>query len=145
MKSAVVLLVLVLILESCDSKIKTERRQIGSERITGNQKPELGKHFVTTPLKININEIPDEVQYEGEVKNAVRWTNNLVDNIVIKTGTGIYPGSKFEHKMDGGDAKIFAYYFLKSNGSFKRICMVYDYISDCPIDMSPHLLIKRSI
>ena len=57
------------------------------------------------------------------------------ENIVITTETGIYESKKFKHENDGGDAEIFAYHFIVENNNAKQTWKVYDYISDCPVDI----------
>lgn len=59
-----------------------------------------------TPIILNIKELPNDIKYEGKIKNAVKWTDNVGENIVITTETGIYKSSKFKHDNDGSDAEI---------------------------------------
>lgn len=78
---------------------------------------------------------PTGIKYEGKIKTAVCWTDSLGDNIVITTETGVYQNKKFKHENDGSDAEIFAYHFLVRNDSAFQTWRVYDFISDCPVDM----------
>src|SRR5690606_32482478 len=85
--------------------------------------------------KIDIAELPNSIKYEGKIKNAVRWTDKSGENIVITTETGIYESNKFEHENNGGDAELFAYHFIITNGNAKLTWKVYDFVSDCPVDI----------
>lgn len=90
---------------------------------------------IDVPVNLSIDEIPAEIKFEGKIKNAVKWSDKLGENVVITTETGIYESTKFEHEHNGGDAEIFAYHFIKTDGSFQHTWKVYDFISDCPVDI----------
>ena len=80
-------------------------------------------------------ELPKEITYEGKMKQAVRFTDNVSDHIVITAETGIYQSKKFKHENDGSDAELFAYHFIVSKDSVKLTWKVYDFIRDCPVDI----------
>lgn len=88
-----------------------------------------------TYTEINVTELPNDIKYEGKIKNAVRWTDKSGDNIVITTETGIYETEKSEHDYNGEDAELFAYHFIISNNKAKQTWKVYDFIHDCPVDI----------
>jgi hypothetical protein len=83
--------------------------------------------------KADITKLPKGIKYKGKVKNAVRWTDSLGDNVVIATETGFnlkkQPGSK------EAATEIFAYHFLVKNDTAVRLWRVYDYIMECSVDM----------
>ena len=85
--------------------------------------------------QLDLTKLPKGIKYEGEIKSAVRWDDSLGDNIVILTETGIYQSKKFKHENDGGDAELFAYHFIVKGDSVSRTWRVYDFISDCPVDI----------
>jgi hypothetical protein len=85
--------------------------------------------------QLDTTQLPKGIKYEGKVNNAVRWTDSSGDNIVITTETGIYQSKKFKHENEGGDAELFAYHFIVSNNILKQTWKVYDFISDCPVDI----------
>ncbi|MFC4817992.1 M949_RS01915 family surface polysaccharide biosynthesis protein [Flavobacterium sp. GCM10023249] len=94
--------------------------------------------FSQTQIKIapfDITKLPKEITYEGKIKTSVSWTDRLGKNIVITTETGIHQSKKFKHELDGSDAELFAYHFIVSNTTTKPTWRVYDYISDCPVDI----------
>lgn len=88
-----------------------------------------------TLKKLDLTKLPKGIKHEGEIKTAVRWIDSLGDNIVILTETGIYKSKKFNHENDGGDAELFAYHFIVKNDSAVQIWRIYDFISDCPVDI----------
>ena len=91
-----------------------------------------------TPIKLtqlDSNKLPFDIKLEGKIKNAVRWTDSLGDNMVITTETGIFQNKKFRHEEDGNDAELFAYHFLISKDEAKQTWKVYDFIKDCPLDI----------
>lgn len=85
--------------------------------------------------KLETKKLPSNIEYEGKIKNAVSWTDSLGNNIVITTETGIYQSKKFKHENEGSDAEIFAYHFLVKADSIIQTWRVYDFISDCPVDI----------
>jgi len=85
--------------------------------------------------KLDVNNLPKDIKYEGKIIDAVRYTDGLGDNIVLTTETGIYQSKKFKHESDGSDAELFAYHYIIKNGVATPTWKVYDYISDCPVDI----------
>lgn len=85
--------------------------------------------------QLELSQLPERIKLEGNVYNAVRYSDNLGDNIVITTQTGVYHSKKFKHENEGADAELFAYHFLIKNDSAVQTWKVYDYISDCPVDL----------
>ena len=84
---------------------------------------------------INEKALPKGILFEGKFLDAVRWTDSIGDNIVIRTQTGIHINKKFDHENDGRDAEIFAYRYLVEEGNVKLLWKVYDFIKDCPVDV----------
>jgi hypothetical protein len=85
--------------------------------------------------QLDLTKLPKGIKYEGKIKTAVRWVDSLDDNIVILTETGIYQSKKFKHECDGGDAELFAYHYIVKGDSAFQTWRVYDFISDCPVDI----------
>lgn len=88
-----------------------------------------------TTQKADLKNLPKGITYEGKVKDAIRYTDSLGDNIVITTQTGAYVSNRFVHETEGQDAELFAYHYLVKNGVATQTWKVYDYVSDCPVDM----------
>ena len=61
--------------------------------------------------KIDVKNFPKGIEYQGKIKDTLRWKDKLGDNIAIITETGEYlsPDGISE---DYRDAKLFAYHFL---------------------------------
>jgi len=123
-----ILIFLSLIAISCKRESKTEN--ITSTTEIAKEEP-----FVLTVEKIDSTQFPKAIKYEGFVKNAVRWKDKSGDNIVITTETGYHINKKFEHETDGSDAELFAYHYINSGNDVKQTWKVYDFISDCPVDI----------
>ena len=85
--------------------------------------------------QLDLTKLPKGIKYEGKIKTAVRWVDSLGDNITITTETGIYKSKKFKHETDGGDAELFAYHFIVKGESAFQTWRIYDFISDCPVDI----------
>ncbi|WP_294818232.1 M949_RS01915 family surface polysaccharide biosynthesis protein [uncultured Flavobacterium sp.] len=87
--------------------------------------------------KIDAKQLPVGIKYEGKLKSATRWTDANGDNIALITETGAHQSTKFKHdSYDGQDAELFAYHFKMENGKPKLLWKVYDFVSDCPLDLT---------
>lgn len=89
------------------------------------------------------DKLPKEFRFKGKIKTAVRFIDKLGDNIVITTETGIYPTTNLSSQYGSdvsSDAEIYAYHFLIKNDSLIQLWKVYDFISDCPVDIEATFL-----
>lgn len=132
MKNITILLLFIVCFSSCKQEKKEEIQQ--------SEKTELNKieneDFILNVNKIDSTQFPGAIKYEGFIKNAVRWKDKSGDNIVITTETGYHINKKFKHEFDdSSDAELFAYHFIISGNEAKQTWKVYDYISDCPVDL----------
>jgi hypothetical protein len=84
--------------------------------------------------KLDKNSIPKTIQYTGNIFQAVRWTDNTGDNIVIMAVTD-KTQSKNAHDDGYSDGALYAYHYLVSGDSIKLTWRVYDYVKECPVDM----------
>ncbi|KQO32712.1 hypothetical protein ASF10_21240 [Flavobacterium sp. Leaf82] len=130
MKNTAILLFLILMFTGC----KPEKKE--APEVLENTESNVSKNEALVVNKIDSTQFPKTIKYEGFIKNAVRWKDKLGDNIVITTETGIYTSKKFKHEAeDSSDAELFAYHYIISNNEVKQTWKVYDYISDCPVDI----------
>ena len=83
--------------------------------------------------KLDKNSVPQNIQYAGNIFQAVRWTDNTGDNIVILT----INKSQSKNAPDEGysDGALYAYHYLVSADTTKQTWRVYDYVKECPVDM----------
>ncbi|UWY30401.1 hypothetical protein N4T20_10790 [Flavobacterium sp. TR2] len=130
MKKITILLLFIALFSNCKPEKKDE-----ATTVVSNEKPSTEEPFVLTVEKIDSTQFPASIKYEGFIKNAVRWKDKLGDNIVITTETGYHINKKFTHETEGSDAELFAYHFIASGNEVKQTWRVYDYISDCPVDI----------
>ena len=83
---------------------------------------------------LNKSSIPAGISYTGKIVNAVRWTDNSGDNIVIATETAIS-----ESKSKDGDylrsAALDAWHYILQNGSWKQTWKLHDFIKDCYLEL----------
>lgn len=130
MKNILFSSLLIILFSSCKQDKKEE------DKATQNIENTTEEPFVLTVKKIDSTQFPASVKYEGFIKNAVRWKDKQGDNIVITTETGNYVSKKFKHEADdSSDAELFAYHYIISNDKARQTWKVYDYISDCPVDL----------
>ncbi len=133
MKKTMLALSLLPFLQSCGSDAQKPEKNTVPQSVTDTSAANIGD--ISKPVLLDSSEIPSEIKFEGKIKDAIRWKDSSGENIVITSETGIYQSTKFKHESDGSDAELFAYHFIKTNGSFQQTWKVYDFISDCPVDI----------
>ncbi|MET0298208.1 MAG: hypothetical protein ABW036_00560 [Flavitalea sp.] len=84
--------------------------------------------------KLDVNDIPKAIHFAGDLVEAVRWTDNTGDNMVILTLADNIPGET-KSNNDNRSAALYAYHYLITGESNKQTWKVYDYVEDCPVDM----------
>lgn len=87
--------------------------------------------------KLDRAKIPTAIQYRGNLKSAVTWTDNLGTHYVITTETGTID-SKIE--ADSRDAELFAYHYLLAVDTLQLTWKVYDFIKNCPVDLKANFV-----
>jgi hypothetical protein len=130
MKNILPLLLCIVLFSNCKRDKKEAIKTNISTEESSTEEPSLLK-----VEKIDSTQFPKSIKYEGFIKNAVRWKDKSGDNIVITTETGYHINKKFEHDSDGSDAELFAYHYIISGNEAKQTWKVYDFISDCPVDI----------
>ena len=90
-------------------------------------------------ITLEKSQIPKGINYSGEIKQAVRWTDNAGENIVITTETGDTE-SKSGPSEDYRDAALYAYHFLVFPDSVRQIWKVHDFIKECPLDIEANFI-----
>lgn len=88
---------------------------------------------------LETSQLPKGISYLGKIKTAVRWTDNLGDNIVITTETGDIQ-SKSELSDDYKDAALYAYHFLIFEDSVRQTWRVKDFVNECPMDIEANFI-----
>lgn len=83
--------------------------------------------------KLDKNSIPKNIPYTGNIVQAVRWTDNAGDNIVVLTSDK--PQSKNAADENYSNGALYAYHYLISGDSIEQTWKVYDYVKECPVDM----------
>jgi hypothetical protein len=91
--------------------------------------------------KLDPTNLPAKIEYKGAIKNAVRWTDKLGDNIVITTETGEYQ-SKSRKENVFRDAELFAYHFIIKDDIILQTWKVYDFIKECPVEIELNFINK---
>jgi hypothetical protein len=91
--------------------------------------------------KLDKNTIPKTIKYTGNIIQAVSWTDKTGNNIVVLT-TSDKTQSKNAPDEAYKDGDLYVYHFLASGDSIKQTWKVYDYIKECPLDMSLYFVDK---
>lgn len=86
--------------------------------------------------EIGADAMPPSVSYEGMLTKAVRWRDDLGDNIVILSASGLQRSDRFRHEFDdSSDAELFAYHYTVRPGQAQQVWKMYDFVADCPVDI----------
>ncbi len=93
----------------------------------------------TEVVNLETNQIPKSISYSGNIKTAVRWTDNAGDNIVITTETGDKKSISGDSE-DYRDAALYAYHFLVFGDSVRQTWKVTDFIKECPFDIEANFI-----
>lgn len=87
------------------------------------------------PEKINPQDLPNNLKYEGKIKEAFKWTDQMGEHIVITTETGKYKSKSNKYNNDERDAELFSYHYILKNGKPEQLWKVYDFVKNCPVDI----------
>lgn len=85
--------------------------------------------------KLDKGALPRSLKYSGHLKNAVIWTDNAGTHYVVTSETGNVD-SNTEPDMENRDAELFAYHYLLVKDTLHLTWKVYDFIKDCPVDLT---------
>ncbi|WP_121357745.1 M949_RS01915 family surface polysaccharide biosynthesis protein [Flavisolibacter nicotianae] len=91
--------------------------------------------------KLDKNFIPKAIKYTGNIVQAVRWTDNTGDNIVLLTKTNQTQNNNAPSE-DFGDRTLYAYHYMVLADSVKQTWKVLDYVKECPVDMFLYFIDK---
>jgi hypothetical protein len=83
--------------------------------------------------------IPKTIKYTGHIINAVTYTDNQGEHLVITSETDITP-SKGPDSDNFRNAALYAYHYIKNGTDFKLTWQTYDFIKDCDVDLAAHYL-----
>jgi hypothetical protein len=82
--------------------------------------------------KLDKKTIPASLQYTGNIVNAVRWTDNSGDHIVITTETGEVASKGDESSRD---AAVYAWHYSIKQDSALLTWKMQDFVKECPVDI----------
>jgi hypothetical protein len=83
--------------------------------------------------------IPKTIKYTGHIINAVTYTDNQGEHLVITSETDITP-SKGPDSDNFRNEELHAYHYKKTAGELKLTWQTYDFIKDCDVDLAAHYL-----
>jgi hypothetical protein len=91
--------------------------------------------------KLDAKNLPKHLKYEGQIIDAVKWTDSLGLNYVIRSETGKVP-SKEKGNEDLKDAFLYAYHYIVKNDSAKLAWRIYDFNKACDFDLDLYYIDK---
>ncbi|RWY57393.1 M949_RS01915 family surface polysaccharide biosynthesis protein [Mucilaginibacter gilvus] len=91
--------------------------------------------------KLDKNTIPKSIKYEGHIIDAVSFTDKDGEHIVVTTESGL-TASKGADSEGYRDAALHAYHYKKTGTELKLTWQTYDFVKDCPVDVTASYLPK---
>ncbi|QEC61444.1 hypothetical protein FRZ54_02210 [Mucilaginibacter ginsenosidivorans] len=83
------------------------------------------------PVPLDKKALPKTIHYDGHIVNAVKYTDNEGDHVVIATETG-----EVEVKEDGesfAKADVYAYNYVMNGGKPTLAWQMHDFTIICPL------------
>ena len=128
MKKLLFPLFLILLIVSCNAKDKNQIDETEVENI--DRKDSL------IAVEVDSVQIPKSIQFNGNLKKAIRWKDDVGENLVILSESGFHRNEKFDHEFDdSADFELFAYNFSLDKNNSQQIWKMYDFVADCPVDI----------
>ena len=120
--------IFLLLFISCNKK---------SEIIKTEKQTEEKASFEISIEKISNENLPKEINFEGNLKEITKLKDLNGEHIIILTETGKIPSAKIIEQEDETDFKLYAYDFLldKNENKYKQNWKVKDFISNCEFDL----------
>jgi hypothetical protein len=116
----------LLALVSCDKKSENKEKQT-EEKL----------NFEISSEKISGEKLPNEIAFEGNLKEITKLEDSNGKHIIILTETGEIPSKKIIEQENETDFKIFVYDYLfdKNDNKYKLNWKIKDFISNCEFDL----------
>ena len=120
--------IFLLLFISCNKKSEIVKTEIQTEEKTS---------FEISIEKISNENLPKEINFEGNLKEITKLKDLNGEHIIILTETGEIPSKKNIELEDETDFKIFAndYIFDKKENKYKLNWKMQDFISNCEFDL----------
>ncbi|WP_343632871.1 hypothetical protein [Fluviicola sp.] len=88
-----------------------------------------------TLTKLTKSELPKEITYKGNLKEAVRWMDESGVNLVVTSETE-EAVSKSAPSEDYREKYLFAHHYLLFEDSISQTWKVTDFTKECPLDLA---------
>ncbi len=74
--------------------------------------------------------------YKGKIIKSLNWTDKNGENILVLTEVAPFLSAKRKGGNDDYDAELYAYLYLKNEGTYQLLWKVTDFIRQCPLDIT---------
>jgi len=120
--------IFLLLFISCNKK---------SEIVKTEKQTEEKASFEISIEKISNENLPKEINFEGNLKEITKLQDLNGEHIIVLTETGEIPSKKIIEQEDETDFKIFVYDYLfdKNDNKYKLNWKIQDFISNCEFDL----------
>lgn len=90
--------------------------------------------------QLDKNKLPADIMYKGDIKSAVKWTDQLGEHILITTETGIFNSGNEDER----NAELYAMQYHINKNTSTQSWKVTDYVKNCSVDLEASF-VKNSL
>ncbi len=90
--------------------------------------------------QVDKNKLPADIMYKGDLKSAVKWTDQLGEHILITTETGIFNSGNEDER----NAELYAMEYHINKNTSTQSWKVTDYVKNCSVDLEASF-VKNSL
>lgn len=84
-------------------------------------------------IEYNLKEIPYDIEYKGSITASASWIDKSGKNILLITETDL---TSPRDETDTREKELYAYQYVINESQTNPVWKVYDYIKDCPVDVT---------
>ncbi len=81
-------------------------------------------------VQYSISKIPGDIQYKGSVTAMAKWEDKLGENLLFVTETAENSNEETRSK------ELYGYHFILNDEGAVQLWRIYDFIKDCPVDLT---------
>lgn len=94
-------------------------------------------HIVNiSTVNMAVGDIPSSIKIKGQVQEALKWNDNLGENIFITSYMAPYDDKDEQYGEDGQTAELHAYHYAKKEGNYREVWTLNEVEKACPFDIT---------
>lgn len=113
----------------------SENAELGTDNIKAENNSENNKKPIGY-VQYAISKIPGEIKYQGSVIAMAKWEDKLGENLLFVTETAE------NSNEDTRSKELYGYHYILNDDGAEQLWRIYDFIKDCPVDLTLSYLDK---